>query len=129
MQSNGGVVVPREKDADMLIADHAKKKTAPPESYTWKFITESVDAGFIQVEDKYLIDPPPNERRSILAGAHARKTRTPFTQFDDALVAKHALKEGINTAGNAMYMKLEAKVCLHHLAHRSLFKQGILTKA
>ncbi|KAL7816215.1 TRF2-interacting telomeric protein/Rap1 C terminal domain-containing protein [Trichoderma gracile] len=106
IESNGGVVVPREKDADMLIADHAKKN-APPDSYSWKFITESVSAGIIQVEDKYLIDPPPTERRSILAGPHARKTRTPFTTHDDALIAKHVLREGINTAGNNIYMKLE----------------------
>ncbi|KAK1244628.1 hypothetical protein MKX07_003427 [Trichoderma sp. CBMAI-0711] len=109
IESNGGVVVPREKDADMLIADHAKKNS-PPESYSWKFITDSVNAGIIQVEDKYLngqVPSAPNARRSILAGHHARKTRRPFTTHDDALIAKYVLKEGINTAGNVLYMKLE----------------------
>ncbi|EGR46849.1 uncharacterized protein TRIREDRAFT_109512 [Trichoderma reesei QM6a] len=109
IESNGGVVVPREKDADMLIADHAKKNS-PPESYSWKFITDSVNAGIIQVEDKYLNGQVPSAstaRRSILAGPHARKTRTPFTTHDDALIAKYVLKEGINTAGNVLYMKLE----------------------
>ncbi|KAL6866644.1 TRF2-interacting telomeric protein/Rap1 C terminal domain-containing protein [Trichoderma novae-zelandiae] len=104
--SNGGVVVPREKDADMLIADHVKRN-APPGSYSWKFITESVNAGIIQVEDKYLIEPPPPERRSILAGAHAKRFRTPFTDFDDALLTKYVLENGGKTAGNVMYMKLE----------------------
>ncbi|PTB64595.1 hypothetical protein BBK36DRAFT_1123694 [Trichoderma citrinoviride] len=114
IESNGGVVVPREKDADMLIADHVKKN-APMGSYSWKFITESVNAGILQVEDKYIKEPPPNERRSILAGPHARKTRMQFTEFDDALVAKYVLKEGTNTAGNAMYMKLADQVCPRHL--------------
>lgn len=111
----------------MLIADHAKKN-APPESYSWKFITDSVSEGIIQVEDKYLIDSPPNEPRSILAGPRAKKTRTPFTTHDDALIAKYVLEEGINTAGNVMYMNLAEKVCLHHSAHRSLLEQGILTR-
>jgi hypothetical protein len=108
----------------MLIADHAKKNS-PPESYSWKFITDSVNAGIIQVEDKYLNGQVPSAstaRRSILAGPHARKTRTPFTTHDDALIAKYVLKEGINTAGNVLYMKLEDEVCPHHLAHRSPFQ-------
>ncbi|KAF3072240.1 hypothetical protein CFAM422_005641 [Trichoderma lentiforme] len=106
IQSNSGIVVALEKDADMLIADHARKD-APLGSYSWKYITESVNAGIIQVEDKYLIGPPPNQRRSVLTGAHAKKTRTPFTEQDDAIVAKWVLKHGIDTAGNKMYMELE----------------------
>ncbi|EHK24955.1 uncharacterized protein TRIVIDRAFT_208667 [Trichoderma virens Gv29-8] len=106
IQSNSGVIVALEKDADMLIADHARKD-APLGSFSWKFITESVNAGIIQVEDKYLIGPPPNQRRSVLTGAHAKKTRTPFSEQDDAIVAKWILKHGINTAGNKMYMELE----------------------
>ncbi|KAK4061159.1 transcriptional regulator family: ARID/BRIGHT [Trichoderma aggressivum f. europaeum] len=106
IQSNSGVVVAREKDADMLIADHARKD-APLGSYSWKYITESVNAGIIQVEDKYLIGPPPNQHRSVLTGAHVKTTRTKFTEQDDAIVAKWILKNGINTAGNKMYMELE----------------------
>lgn len=106
----------------MLIADHAKKD-APLGSFSWKFITESVNAGIIQVEDKYLIGPPPNQPRSVLTGHHAKKTRTPFTEFDDAIVAKWILEHGINTAGNKMYMELEDEVCLHPLPHRLSFKE------
>ncbi|PNP51557.1 hypothetical protein THARTR1_07813 [Trichoderma harzianum] len=106
IQSNSGVVVALEKDADMLIADHARKD-APLGSYSWKYITESVNAGIIQVEDKYLIGPPPNQRQSVLTGAHAKHTRTRFTEQDDAIVAKWILMHGINTAGNKMYMELE----------------------
>ncbi|KAL7956862.1 TRF2-interacting telomeric protein/Rap1 C terminal domain-containing protein [Trichoderma compactum] len=106
IRSNSGVVVTLEKDADMLIADHARKD-APLGSYSWKYITESVNAGIVQVEDKYLIGPPPNQRRSVLTGAHAKTTRTRFTEQDDAIVAKWILEHGINTAGNKMYMELE----------------------
>jgi hypothetical protein len=101
-----------EKDADMLIADHARKDV-PLGSYSWKYITESVKAGFVQVEDKYLNGPPPGQPRSILAGSRAKKTRTPFTERDDAILAKHVLEKGIDTAGNKMYMELEAQVCLY----------------
>lgn len=96
----------------MLIADHARKD-APLGSYSWKYITESVKAGIVQVEDKYLIGPPPGQRRPVLAGSRARKSRTPFTELDDAILAKHVLQQGIDTAGNRMYQDLEAKVCLH----------------
>ncbi|KAL7913257.1 TRF2-interacting telomeric protein/Rap1 C terminal domain-containing protein [Trichoderma velutinum] len=106
IQSNSGIIVALEKDADMLIADHARKD-APLGSYSWKYITESVNAGIIQVEDKYLIGPPPNQRRSVLTGAHAKRTRTAFSEQDDAIVVKWVLKNGINTAGNKMYMELE----------------------
>jgi hypothetical protein len=96
----------------MLIADHARKDV-PLGSYSWKYITESVKAGFVQVEDKYLNGPPPGQPRSILAGSRAKKTRTPFSEHDDAILAKHVLQKGIDTAGNKMYMELEALVCLH----------------
>lgn len=103
-----------EKDANMLIADHARKD-APLGSYSWKYITESVKAGFVQVEDKYLIGPPPGQPRQIRAGSRAKRTRTPFTDADDAILAKHVLQNGINTSGNAIYQDLEAKVCLYSL--------------
>ncbi|PON25648.1 hypothetical protein TGAM01_v205533 [Trichoderma gamsii] len=107
IQTNSGTVVVQEKDADMLIADHARKDV-PLGSYSWKYITESVKAGFVQVEDKYLNGPPPGQPRTILAGSRAKKTRTPFSEQDDAILAKHVLQKGIDTAGNKMYMELEA---------------------
>ncbi|KAL6902723.1 TRF2-interacting telomeric protein/Rap1 C terminal domain-containing protein [Trichoderma evansii] len=108
IQNNSGTVVPLEKDADMLIADHARKDV-PLGSYSWKYITESVKAGIVQVEDKYLNGPPPNQPRSVLTGSRARKTRTPFTQLDDAILAKHVLQQGIHTAGNKMYQDMETE--------------------
>lgn len=103
----------------MLIADHARKD-APLGSYTWKYIIDSVKAGVVQVEDKYLNGPPPNQPRSVLTGSRARRTRTPFTERDDAILAKHVLQQGIYTAGNKMYQDLEAEVCLHPLFHKFL---------
>ncbi|GFP53724.1 hypothetical protein TASIC1_0003010200 [Trichoderma asperellum] len=117
IQNNSGIVVPLEKDADMLIADHARKD-APLGSYSWKYITESVKAGIVQVEDKYLIGPPPGQPRPVLAGSRARKSRTPFTELDDAILAKHVLQQGIDTAGNRMYQDLEAKYP-HHTYQKS----------
>lgn len=108
----------QEKDADMLIADHARKDV-PLGSYSWKYITESVKAGFVQVEDKYLNGPPPGQPRPILAGSRKKKTRTPFSENDDAILAKHVLQKGIDTAGNKMYMELEALVCLRFLCYNS----------
>ncbi|KAL7924209.1 TRF2-interacting telomeric protein/Rap1 C terminal domain-containing protein [Trichoderma austrokoningii] len=112
IQTNAGTVVMLEKDANMLIADHARKD-APLGSYSWKYIAESVKAGFVQIEDKYLIGLPASQSRPIRVGSRAKKTRTPFTEADDAILARHVLQSKINTAGNSIYQDLEAQYPHH----------------
>jgi hypothetical protein len=110
VQANGGTVVPLENRADILIADHAKPKFAPPGSYSWKFIEDSVKNGFIQIKDRYLIGLDPDVPRPAGGGGGGlRTTRTPFTDADDAVVAKWVLSRS-NRTGNKIFQDLEMVV-------------------
>ncbi|CAH0056410.1 unnamed protein product [Clonostachys solani] len=92
IKSNGGSVVPLERQADMLIADDARKDS-PPGSYSWKFIEDSVDKGMVQIKDKYLIGPDPDLPRPAASGSLARGKRVPFTPADDAVFVKWVLAQ------------------------------------
>ncbi|KAL6923339.1 hypothetical protein FSST1_000613 [Fusarium sambucinum] len=106
IKQNGGSVVSLEKQADMLIADHAIPKHAPHGSYSWKFIDDSVKNGFIQLKDRYLIGGHPEEPRR--AGSHPSKsTRTPFTKEDDARIARWALDHPTEQKGNRIWQEYE----------------------
>ncbi|RSL43588.1 hypothetical protein CEP54_015031 [Fusarium duplospermum] len=108
IKQNGGLVVPLEKQADMLIADH-KRLDAPPGSYSWKFIEDSVKNGIIQIKDKYRIGPDPDVPRPVGARHGAKTTRTPFTKDDDANLAKWVLsRRSQQQQGNAIYQEYEA---------------------
>ncbi|KAJ6437809.1 Low-affinity potassium transport protein [Purpureocillium lavendulum] len=110
LQSNRGTVVALEKDADILIADHARKD-APPGSYSWKFVTESVDNGIIQIKDRYRIGPDPDLPRAVGSTSRPGKTtRTPFSHEDDVALVKWVLRSGQHLAGNKIYQEFEQTV-------------------
>lgn len=98
-----------EKHADILIADHAKPKFAPPGSYSWKFIEDSMKNGFIQVKDRYLIGLDPTLPRPVGGGGGTKGTRTPFTPSEDAVLAKWVLSRS-NRSGNKIFQDLESVV-------------------
>ncbi|KHN99099.1 Homeodomain-related protein [Metarhizium album ARSEF 1941] len=101
--NNDGKVVPLEKDAHILIADHARKD-APPDSYSWKYITESVEHGYAQLTDRYRIFGHP-ETASVHVGPSApvKHTRTPFSAADDAALANWVLTHGQGRNGNKIF--------------------------
>lgn len=91
----------------MLIADCARKDV-PPDSYSWKFITESIANGIAQLKDRYLI----GARQSLSGPARLTKpTRTSFTQADDVFLAKWVFAHSERRTGNAIYLELEREVC------------------
>ncbi|GAB0135811.1 hypothetical protein EsDP_00004136 [Epichloe bromicola] len=104
IKNNGGVVVPLEKDAQMLIADHARKDS-PPDSISWKYITESVCNGIAQLTDRYRIAPSSNAANS----APKKLTRSAFTDAEDAALVNWVLSEtkgqSKHCSGNTMYQK------------------------
>ncbi|CAM1506447.1 Fc.00g060880.m01.CDS01 [Cosmosporella sp. VM-42] len=107
IKNNGGTVVVREKDADMLIADHARKNT-PAGSYSWRFITESVEHGIIQPKDHHLCGRDPDLPRPVGGGGVMKGRRTPFSSADDALLAKWVLLHpGERNTGNRLYQEYE----------------------
>ncbi|KAM0201280.1 hypothetical protein ACHAPA_002454 [Fusarium lateritium] len=106
IRQNGGTVVPLEKHADMLIADHVRKDV-PPGSYSWQFIEDSVKNGIIQLKDRYLIGRHPDESRPVGSGQPSKSTRTPFSAEDDAKLAKWALEHPTEQKGNKIWQEYE----------------------
>ncbi|RYP50863.1 hypothetical protein DL768_003698 [Monosporascus sp. mg162] len=111
IKSNGGEVVPIEKNADYMIADHARQD-APPGSYSWKFIDDCLDAGILKPIEDYLCTEAPRKSRPVGSSIRQKGTRTPYTAEDDQIlfkwVAKHE-KMGVKVMGTSIYQELEAK--------------------
>ncbi|KAF4500607.1 hypothetical protein FAGAP_3204 [Fusarium agapanthi] len=112
---NGGKVVMLEKHADIIIADHLIKRDAPPGSYSWKFIKDSVENGYIQIKDKYLIGRHPDEPRPVGSNQAKKSTRTPFTAEDDAKLTRWALNHPTQHKGNQIWYEYE-KINPRHTA-------------
>ncbi|KAG5981555.1 hypothetical protein E4U55_002836 [Claviceps digitariae] len=98
LRKNGGVVVPLEKDAQVLIADHARKD-APRDSISWKYITDSVAHGFAQLTDRYCILRPAD----LATSARTKLTRSGFTNAEDAALANWVLSHSKDRTGNQIY--------------------------
>ncbi|KAM0390415.1 hypothetical protein ACHAQC_007584 [Fusarium culmorum] len=107
IKQNGGSVVLLEKQADMLIADHARPKDAPQGSYSWKFIDDSIKNGIAQLKDRYLIGRHPDEPRRVGSGQPSKSTRTPFTKEDDARIARWVLDHPTEQKGNRIWQEYE----------------------
>lgn len=114
-QESGGTVVPLEKNADILIADHARKD-APPGSYSWKLIEDSVKHGVAQLKDRYAIGPDPVKPRPVASGGPSRSGRTEFTAEDDASLVRWVLSYNKHRTGNIIYQQLEQEVSRRLLA-------------
>ncbi|PHH87427.1 hypothetical protein CDD83_8896 [Cordyceps sp. RAO-2017] len=99
--SNGGIIEPLEKNAEILIADHARKD-APAGSCSWKFITESIDNGCMQLQDRYLKGPT-----APTTAGRSKFGRTAFTHADDVALAKWVLSHERRVSGNAIYQQFE----------------------
>ncbi|OAR03040.1 hypothetical protein LLEC1_04275 [Akanthomyces lecanii] len=106
VQRNSGVVVPLEKDADYLVADHARKD-APSGSISWKFITESVENGVVQLPDRYKIAHAPLTPRRVASGRPVIHSRAAFTEEEDAVLASWVLAHDSNQTGNEIYKQFE----------------------
>lgn len=104
-----------EKNADYLIADHARND-APPGSYSWKFIEDTLQDGIMPPMEKYLCANP--QVRPVGSTVPSKGTRRAFTPQDDqilvAWVKKHA-QMGSGISGNTIYQDLALKVRLELL--------------
>ncbi|GKT44156.1 uncharacterized protein ColSpa_04337 [Colletotrichum spaethianum] len=110
---NGGKIVKLDKQADKVIADHARAD-CPPGSLHWGFVKDSVDNGAVQETDKYMISQSPMASRPVgssrppALSAPLKGTRTPFNAADDALLARWVLSHPPNKrSGNEVYKTLE----------------------
>ncbi|OTB09324.1 hypothetical protein M426DRAFT_315892 [Hypoxylon sp. CI-4A] len=122
IQNNGGKVVASEKQANYLIADHARKN-APPGSYSWKFIDDSIRKGSLQDRNDYLCTPAlaPAPALTPVSASHdaaaiQKSGRTKYTEEDDSILKDWVLemeRNGEPTSGNAIYNELAAKYPHH----------------
>ncbi|KAF5668569.1 hypothetical protein FHETE_5260 [Fusarium heterosporum] len=106
VRQNSGTIVQLEKHADMLIADRARRDT-PHGSYSWEFIQDSINNGYIQLKDRYLIGAPPEAPRPVGSGQASKPTRTKFTAQDDARIVKWALQHPTDQKGNKIWKDYE----------------------
>ena len=117
-QDGGGLLVPLEKNADYLIADHFFQKSAPEGSFSYKWIEESVAARRLLDAADYLLAKPkaaPSQPSTSHQGTRPGG-RTPFTAEDDKCLIAHvraANKKGESLLGLVIYKALEKKVSAH----------------
>ncbi len=107
-QANGGKVALLEKDADILIADHARAD-APPGSYSWTFIEASVNNGKLEGLENHPAGLARGAVRPVGSSQPSKSSRTPFTAADDRVLAEWVTKaerQGLSTKGNKIYIDL-----------------------
>lgn len=111
-QANGGKLVHLEKQANFVIADHARKN-APPGSVSWKWIEQSLKTGALEDVKKYPAGPSERQIREVGSAIPPRRGRTPFTSEDDRILMEwvaEAERSGASIKGNEIYKELEKLV-------------------
>lgn len=125
-------MVPIENNADVLIADHAKPKLAPANSFSWRYLKQSMEKG--QLEDLETHRISSSGKTGLPGGPSQPKksTRTPFTLEDDTAISIWVAKaelSGLSVRGNEIYEQFADKVCLHLRFSCNLAKRFIESSA
>lgn len=110
-QANGAVVVADEKEADILLVDHAKRP-APPSTHSYRYVELSVRRGKLENLSDHAVGAVDRASRPVGSVMTAPKgSRTPFTEEDDQFLwdfVKPYEEMGGAIGGNAIYKDLEA---------------------
>jgi len=112
IRDNGGEVVPLEKQADLLIADHMRKD-AVPGSISWTFIQDSVKNNSLESTADHVCGRPLGTVREAASAAPTKSTRTDYTAEDDRVAykwGKEADERGASSRGNVIWKQLEVLV-------------------
>lgn len=105
-------MVKLEKQAEIMIADHARKD-APPGSYSWRYIDESIKRGALQDLESHRAGPPVGQIRRVGSSMPGRSGRVPFSAEDDRILldwVSEGARQGASLKGNKLYEQLEALV-------------------
>lgn len=111
IEANGGSVVRLEKQADFVIADHARRD-APTGSYSWKLISTAIEDGAMPDPADYPAGPPLGTVRDIASGVPGKSKRTAFTLEDDKELWQWVQEQapgGYGVKGNEIYRRLEQR--------------------
>ncbi|OBT66920.1 hypothetical protein VE03_04197 [Pseudogymnoascus sp. 23342-1-I1] len=112
VKRNGGFVVPLEKNADVLIADHVKPWNAPANAVSWKYLDQSIKKGQLEDLETHRIGSP---RRAGLPDGPSQPqklTRTPFTHEESKAISIWVAKAerlGLSVKGNEIYEQFAEK--------------------
>jgi hypothetical protein len=115
IRANGGTIVPLEKNADYMIADHFRKD-CPPGSISYTFLEKSIEWGELENPEDHRCGPRKGDARE--AGSLTRPAkggRVAYTADEDRILYKwirDAPAQGVSIKGNKIYQQLEAKVML-----------------
>ncbi|KAL2069429.1 hypothetical protein VTL71DRAFT_14108 [Oculimacula yallundae] len=115
VESNGGEIVLLEKNADVIIVDHARKD-CPPGSISWRWIEQSVKKGVLEDIEDHRAGPIHAQVREVGSTQSTKKTKTPFTTADDNILMQWVTKaerKGRPILGNAIYQELAQKYPHH----------------
>ncbi|RAK73311.1 putative transcription factor Rap1 [Aspergillus fijiensis CBS 313.89] len=111
IQQHGGHIRLFEKDAEIKIVDH-KRRNLPPDTYSFKFIEDSIRKGRMQNLEPYRAGP--SEARPVGASyIPTRNHKVPYTVADDQLLwdwmQKYERDSTASISGNKIYQELAAK--------------------
>ncbi|KAG8532712.1 uncharacterized protein KY384_002589 [Bacidia gigantensis] len=116
IQSNGGSVVPLEKQADVKIVDHARKEQIPG-THSYTFIETSIRKGTLEDLADHAVGSRPGTVRSVGSVVQpAKATRRKFTAAEDLILwdwVNTNPQKGGGTEGNEIYKQLERKYPQH----------------
>ncbi|RAH46920.1 putative transcription factor Rap1 [Aspergillus brunneoviolaceus CBS 621.78] len=112
IQQHGGHIRLFEKDAEIKIVDH-KRRNLPPDTYSFKFIEDSIRKGRMQSLEPYRAGP--SEARPVGASyIPTRNHKVPYTVADDQLLwdwmQNYERDSTASISGNKIYQELAAKV-------------------
>lgn len=105
-----------EKQADIVIADHARKDT-PVGSISWTYVDQSIKKGVLEELDDHRAGPLQHTVRAVGSGGGAKKSRTPYTAEDDRILKDWVLKgerAGLSSSGLELFKQLEERVRSPH---------------
>ncbi|TGJ81628.1 hypothetical protein E0Z10_g7134 [Xylaria hypoxylon] len=110
IEGNGGTVVAKEGNADILICDQAKEPV--PGSYSYQLIADAVREGSLDIQEDYLCSLPATRPGT----SKPKLTRTKFTEADDRVLTRFVTEQersGKSISGNDIYKTL-AEEYPHH---------------
>ncbi|PYI33156.1 hypothetical protein BP00DRAFT_434768 [Aspergillus indologenus CBS 114.80] len=111
IEKHGGHIRLFEKDAEIKIVDH-KRRNLPPDTYSFKFIEDSIRKGRMQNLEPYRAGP--SEARPVGASyIPTRNHKVPYTVADDQCLwdwmQKYERDSTASISGNKIYQELAVK--------------------
>lgn len=115
IHENGGTVVLREGNADILLCNPAKEPL--PGSYSYHLIANAIQKGSLDIQENYLCTSATTYPRATKPTPHTtltrnKFTRNKFTKEEDQLLVRYVTEQerlGEPTGGNNIYKNFAAK--------------------